>query len=240
MYHYICERSICEAVEASLRALQEYGIDRTRENQDRKDIVKETQLVIDVTEPLSEPAVSKAMPADINMLVQYEDEFLNGSSDDKGWEYTYHALYSPFYPKVLNELKRNLNSRRACIALGQGDINFTPDPPCLQLLMFVQADGALELTCVFRSNDGVKAFAMNICAIAALQRKAAADLGLNVGQLHYIANNFHAYSKDFDLLKTYIATFDKYSDKEHLWRKSYSWAQHEAAEKKYYSAKENK
>lgn len=210
MYTYINANSLAEGIELSMRALNQNAHIQQRENQDRENQMKEIQLVLDITNPLSEPFISKAMPCDLKTLIAYEDEFINGTADDLGWKYTYHGLYSPFYEKVLNELKRNINTRRAVIALGQGDINFTPDPPCLQLLMFTVVDNKLELTCVFRSNDGVKAFPMNIQAIAALQRKAAADMELLVGELHYIANNFHAYQNDFNQLESYIKLFDKY------------------------------
>ncbi|NLW70705.1 MAG: hypothetical protein GX061_06450 [Eubacteriaceae bacterium] len=239
MYQYISAVSISEAIEKSLKALNENGVICARENQDRADTTKETQVVIDVIDPTAEPMVSKAMPCDINALVQYEDEFLNGTADGDGWKYTYHSLYSPFYDKVIAELKRNINTRRACIALGQGDINFTSDPPCLQLLMFTANENALEVTCLFRSNDAVKAFPMNIIAIAALQEKAAGDMGMKIGAMHYIANNFHAYSKDFATLENYIRLFDKYDTPETLHRKSYTNSQHEQARKKYYESKNN-
>ena len=216
----------------AMRALNENGHEQLRENQDRADLMKEIQVVIDVSQPLSEPFISKAMPCDINMLLDYEDEFLDGTDDEKGWKYTYHGLYSPYYDKMINELKRNINTRRACIALGQGDINFTADPPCLQLLMFNAVENTLEMTCVFRSNDGVKAFPMNIQAIAALQRKTASQLGLPVGALHYIANNFHAYHKDFPLLESYVRLFDKYTAPEDVRRKTYSYAEYTAAKEK--------
>lgn len=209
MYRYVKASSLAEGTELSMRALDEYGTLEQRENQDRMNEMKEIQLVLDVVSPESEPFISKAMPCDLKTLIQYEKEFLDGTADNAGWKYTYHGLYSPFYEKVIAELKRNIHTRRACIALGQGDINFTADPPCLQLLMFNVVAGKLEITAVFRSNDGVKAFPMNIQAIAALQRKVALELELEVGALHFVANNFHAYQNDIKQLESYIKLFDR-------------------------------
>lgn len=239
MFCHICAASLAEGIEKSMKALNANGILEKRENQDRENLMKEIQLVLDVTDPMSEPFVSKAMPCDIKVLVQYEDEFINGSADNAGWKYTYHGLYSPFYDKAIGELKRNLKTRRACIALGQGDINFTSDPPCLQLIMFNIVGGKLDITVVFRSNDGVKAFPMNIHAVRALQIMAAADLGLETGCLHYVANNFHAYENDIPLLESYCALFDKYTTPETLKRKSYSRAQYEKAKEAYFGTTEN-
>ncbi len=228
MFRYIKANSLAEGIESSMRALNEFGHLAQRENQDRMNEMKEIQLVLDVLKPQSEPFISKAMPCDLKTLINYEKEFLDGTADNLGWKYTYHGLYSPYYDRVISELNRNIATRRACIALGQGDINFTSDPPCLQLLMFNVVGGALELTAVFRSNDGVKAFPMNIQAIAALQRKAAEDMALPVGELHYIANNFHAYQNDIKQLESYIKLFDSMS----VERRTYSHDDYEKAKGK--------
>ena len=83
----------------------------------------------------------------------------------------------------------------------------------MQLMMFNYVNEKLEMTIVFRSNDGVKAFPMNIHAVEMLHIKVANELGLEVGPLHYIANNFHAYSKDFHTLESYCKVFETAPEK---------------------------
>ena len=223
MFNYIKADTIGEGIEASMKALLAYGEPQLRENQNKKEVVTEIQLCLDIIHPFTEPAISRAIPCTLEQLVQYDDEFLNGTADDLGWKYTYHQLYSKYYDQLINELNRDFSTRRACIALGQGDINFTSDPPCLQLLMFNVVNGRLDLTCVFRSNDGVKAFPMNIHAISMLLLKVATDLELPVGSLHYIANNFHCYNKDLKTLQGYCKTFESGS----YARRFYSWQEYE-------------
>lgn len=223
MYRHLIADTVGEGIEASMKELLTYGIAQERENQDKKEEMWEIQLCLDVLHPMTEPAISRAIPCTLEQLVQYDDEFLNGTADNLGWKYTYHQLYSKYYKQLIDELNRDQSTRRACIALGQGDINFTSDPPCLQLLMFNIVNGELELTCVFRSNDGVKAFPMNIHAIAMLQLKVATDLEIKVGALHYIANNFHCYHKDRHILEGYCKTFEKGN----LSRRFYSWEDYE-------------
>ena len=213
MFTYIKARTVALGIEAAMKALNENGIVQERENQDRKDVTKEIQLCLDIEEPAAEPFISRCIVTDLKGLANYDHEFLDGTSDDAGWEYTYHALYSRFYDQLIAELKRNIHTRRACIALGQGDINFSPDPPCLQMIMFNYVDGKLEMTILFRSNDGVKAFPMNIHAIEMLHQKVAGELDLPVGPLHYLANNFHAYSKDFHTLESYCKVFETAPEK---------------------------
>ncbi|MBQ0014699.1 MAG: hypothetical protein KBS82_05175 [Oscillospiraceae bacterium] len=176
-------------------------------------------MCLDIEEPTSEPFISKSIMSDLKGLYKYDKEFIDGTADDSGWEYTYHQLYSKYYNQLIDELKRNLHTRRACIALGQDDINFTSDPPCLQLMMFNYVNGKLEMTVVFRSNDGVKAFPMNIHAIEMLHQKVANDIGAPVGALHYIANNFHCYSRDFEMLYSYCNTFRTATEKRRFFSK---------------------
>ena len=208
MYTYIKAPTIGLGVEEAMKALNASGIEQERENQDRADQMTEIQLLLDIEDPLGEPAISRSIYTDLPGLASYDHEFLDGTADDAGWKYTYHMLYSRFYDQLLSELRRNINTRRACIALGQGDINFSEDPPCMQLLMFNHVNGKLEMTVVFRSNDGVKAFPMNIHACSLLQEKVAGELGLPVGPMHYIANNFHCYSRDREVLANYCCVFE--------------------------------
>ena len=212
MFTYVKADSIGRGVELSIIALEKYGIFQQRENQSNEDCCKEIQLCLDVENPYTNQTalaefVSKSVPCSLEQLLKYDDEFMFGTADDAGWKYTYHALFAPYYDKVIDEFERNPNTRRACIALGQGDINFTEDPPCLQLMMFNVINGKLDMTVVFRSNDAIKAFPMNIHAISMLHMKITTELGFGYGGLHYIANNFHAYSKDFKIMSQYVNNF---------------------------------
>lgn len=213
MYQYVRAHTVALGIEEAMKALNAHGIAQERENQDWKDVTTEIQLLLDIEEPNAEPAISRSIITDLKGLAQYDREFLDGTADDAGWEYTYHKLYSRFYNQLLAELRRNINTRRACIAMGQGDINFSQDPPCMQMLMFNHVDGKLEMTVIFRSNDGVKAFPMNIHACAMLQQRVADEMELPVGPLHYIANNFHCYSRDREVLKNYCKTFETANEK---------------------------
>jgi len=213
MFTHITAPTVALGIEQAMKALNDNGLVQERENQDRVDTTKEIQLCLDIEDPTAEPAISRCIVTDLKGLADYDHEILDGTADDKGWTYTYHGLYSIFYDKLINELNRNINTRRACIALGQGDINFSEDPPCLQMLMFNYVNKKLEMTVIFRSNDGVKAFPMNIHAMEMLHQRVAGDINVPVGPLHYIANNFHAYSKDFDTLASYCRVFDTAPEK---------------------------
>lgn len=216
MYH-LTAYTIGEGIEKALCLLETTSDVEVRENQDKYDLTKEIGLALDIKYPTVEPFISRCICTDLKGLAKYDHEFLDGIADNAGWKYTYHQLYEKYYDDVINELKRNTHTRRACIALGQGDINFTADPPCLQLMTFNYVNGRLEMTVIFRSNDAVKAFPMNIHACEMLHEKVCEDVHLTVGPLHYIAINFHAYSKDWTTLKTYCKTFRTAPYKRKFW-----------------------
>lgn len=215
MYQHIVAPSIGIGVEESIKALNTHGRLVKRENQNLEDDLKEIQLVLDIENITAEPFISRCIFSDIKGLASYDFEMLYGTSDDRGWKYTYHGLYKPYYNKLIEELRRNPNTRRArlCIGALNPDLIYSEDPPCWIEALFVIVDRKLEGTFIFRSNDGVKAFPMNIHALSMLQIQIAEDVGVQPGAMHYIANNFHCYSRDFELIEQYCKNFETASEK---------------------------
>lgn len=206
-YQIVNAHYLHEAVERTMNLLDSGEI-VSGENQDTQDELKDISVVIEVAN-IKDLTISKAIPGDLYSLVEYELEFIDGIRDwESEWEYTYHKLFMQHYDECISELKRNHNTRRAVLPIA-GDTSYgNPHPPCMQIIMFRIIDGKLNTTAVFRSNDGVKAFAMNSFAIALLARKVAAEVGVEVGTYTHIANSFHAYSKDWGTLKQYIHMFE--------------------------------
>ena len=219
MFQYVKAKTVGYGVEEAIKALNEYGHIEERENQDKTDTLKEIQLVLDIEEPLEEPFISRCVFTDLKGLASYDHEMLDGTADETGWEYTYHELYAPYYEQLIEELRRNIHTRRARISLGTSrpELIYSGDPPCWIELLFNYVNEKLEMTVIFRSNDGVKAFPMNIHALAMLHRKIAGELGIEVGPMHYIANNFHCYSRDFELLEQYCKNFENAPYKRRFW-----------------------
>lgn len=200
-----------EAVELAMRELNKAPV-VNGENQDQMDELKELSLVINI-ENTKDITISKALPSDLYMLVEYELEFIEGVRDfEKSWDYTYHQLYSHFYDECIEELKRNKCTRRAVLPLAGERSYGSPHPPCMQIIMFKITDNKLDATVVFRSNDGVKAFAMNSFAIARLINKMASELGVEPGSYTHIAQSFHAYKKDWTVLDSYCRLFESRND----------------------------
>ena len=140
-------------------------------------------------------------------MEKYRLEMLYGIEDfevERGnWEYTYHDRIGWQIKSVIRELRRDPYSRRAVIDVRRTSDAYLDDPPCLQNIQLFIRDGRLNMTALFRSNDACKAAFMNAYALTCLQDIIAAELGVDVGSYTHIANSFHAYERDWDLLESY-------------------------------------
>ena len=171
-----------------------------------------TQIEISCTmvvhEPLAEPMISRLFIGGYHELEQYRQEILDGILDfeiDKGnWTYTYHDRIGYQEQFVINELKRNPDSRRAVIDIRRLSDMKTNDPACLQHIQYFIRDNKLHCKVLFRSNDACKATFMNAFALIMLQKRIADELGVEVGTYTHRANSFHCYEKDFALLDGYV------------------------------------
>ena len=204
------------AIESSLDRLWRCGDLVRGENQNQTEWLLDTSLHLTVLHPLdTEYCIPKCIMGGLEDLVAYVDEFLNGT--DKEFNYTYHGLYSKYFDRCISEIERCNYTRRATLPLA-GDVSYESEyPPCLQLMLpriIKSKDGSERLTLmvVFRSNDAVKAFPMNLVAIAMFQKKLANYFNVEMGELQYIVNSFHCYQADRSKLEAYVARFNQTLD----------------------------
>lgn len=173
---------------------------------------REISMTFTIENATAEPMISKLFIGGFRELEQYRLEMLEGILDfeiDRGnWAYTYHSRMASQFQFVLDDLKRNPDSRRAVIGVRDnahdGDIH-NDSPACLQHIQYLIRDGALHCKVLFRSNDAVKASFMNAFALICLQEKLANELGVAVGSYTHRANSYHVYARDYQLLSDYVA-----------------------------------
>ncbi len=208
MYTYIREKYLHRGIMEAMKILNNAPI-VSGENQTLEDKLKEIQLVMDI-ESVNETKILKAMPSDLETLVDYELELVEGTRDaDGAFGYTYHGLFNKNIDYVINELKRNSNSRRATLLVADSNSMKLQHPPCLQRIHFTIKEGKLNTTVQMRSNDGVKAIVMNSFAFVQLARYIADSLGIKeLGSYTHMADSFHAYSKDWKELNNYCKMFE--------------------------------
>lgn len=170
---------------------------------------KEVSMTMVVEEALAEPMISKLFIGGPRELEQYRQEIVHGILDfevEKGnWAYTYHSRMAEQIPLVIEELRRNFDTRRAVIQVRdwQTDIH-SSDPACLQHIQYFIREGALHCKVLFRSNDACKAAFMNAFGLIMLQKYIAEEVGVPVGSYTHRANSFHCYARDYDMLDDYI------------------------------------
>ena len=198
--------SLPEAYHNALIALNEFG--SIYDCSDWNTRQKEVSMTMTVFNPLAEPMISKCFIGGPEELQQYVMEMLDGILDfeiDKGnWAYTYHHRYADQYQFVIDELRRNPNSRRAVMVIwDKNKDDYSEEPPCWNHCQFFIRDNKLNIKVLFRSNDACKATFMNAFALIMLQKRVADELGVDVGKYTHRANSFHAYEKDWDLLDGY-------------------------------------
>lgn len=214
-------RSLPEAYHKALKNLQGWGT--VVEDASHHTRCRECAMTMVVLEPLREPMISRCVPCGAADLEQYRLEMLDGIMDfcvGHGWDYTYHdrmtrwtagdgdcdcAYYVNQISKAVEDLRQNPTSRRAVIDVrNNGEDIDSDDPACLQHIQYFIRDGKLDCSVLFRSNDAVKATFMNAFALIMLQKRIADKLGVEVGTYTHRANSFHAYERDWQLLKSYV------------------------------------
>ena len=178
---------------------------------------KELSMTMVVQRPLAEPMISKCFIGDPESLEQYRMEMLDGILDfevGKGnWDYTYHLRYQDQIGFVVDELRRNPDSRRAVMMIRDKIMDmYSDDPACLQHIQYFIRNGKLDCQVLFRSNDACKATFMNAFALIMLQKKIADELGVEVGTYTHRANSIHCYQRDYHLLEGYVERTEDETD----------------------------
>lgn len=211
----VCGNTLPEAYHKALTALNTQG--EHTDCADWNTTQKEVTMTMTVTEPLSEPMISKLFIGGPSELEQYRQEMLDGILDFEiargNWAYTYHnRMVAPLdqIAFVISELKRNPSSRRAVILIRDNSADMgSEDPACLQHIQYFVRNGKLDSIITFRSNDACKATFMNAFALIMLQKRIADALELPVGTYSHRANSFHCYEKDFPMLDGYCKRIEE-------------------------------
>ena len=203
---FVKEKTLPDAYHAALVAL--HGSHDELPCPDYNTRQKEASVTFVAESPLAEPMISKMFIADPRSLEQYRQEMLDGILDfevERGnWEYTYHMRMTSQIPWLIEELRRNPESRRAVVMTRSESDMQTESPACLQHLQFFIRNEALHCKVLFRSNDACKAAFMNAFALIMLQKRIADALGLPVGIYTHRANSFHVYQRDYEMFDGYV------------------------------------
>jgi thymidylate synthase len=115
--------------------------------------------------------------------------------------YGYFWNYNNQLVKVIDELKRNKETRRAIVVhyiLHEID-RYKYDTPCNDVLNFYVQDDKLHLTVFARSIDLVFGFCNDQYAFAKLMEHVSRKTKYPVGQMHWFITNLHIYPRHYEL-----------------------------------------
>ena len=201
--------SLAESYHKALVELHDYGVKSDCPDWNCKQL--ECSMTMTITDPLSEPMISRLCICSPEALEQYIQELVYGILDfniGNGWDYTYHnRMVEPVdqIQFVIDELNRNPSSRRAVIDIRDAKKDcYSDDPACLQHIQYFIRDGKLDCCVLFRSNDATRATFMNSFGLIMLQKKIAEELGVGMGSFTLRANSFHCYESEFENLENYV------------------------------------
>lgn len=215
---FVVGRTLPEAYHKALRELLEKGDVLSCNDWETRQ--KEVSMTFYVEEAMAEPMVSMFWIGGPRELQQYKMEILDGILDfeighENKWEYTYHARFAHQLPFIINELKRNPDTRRAIINIRDFEVDSAnAHPACLQSMQFFIREDRLHQKVMMRSNDAAEATFMNAFAFIMLQERIASELGISVGSYTHRANSFHCYEKDFARLEGYIKGMERPVEKQ--------------------------
>jgi len=97
---------------------------------------------------------------------------------------------------VIDELKRNKNSRRASISIydAKNRYNFENDTPCTYAINFRIIDNKLNMSVMMRSNDLWYGFGNDQYCFSKLQELVSNKLNIQVGSYFHFVNDMHLYN----------------------------------------------
>lgn len=115
-----------------------------------------------------------------------------------GWFWNYNNQYA----RMIEELKRNSESRRAVLVhYGIFELDmYRYDTPCNLVLNFYAKGSTIHMTVFARSIDLWFGFGNDQYCFSKLMERVAKDLKMEVGTMHFFITNLHLYPRHYDLM----------------------------------------
>jgi thymidylate synthase len=106
---------------------------------------------------------------------------------------------------VIDELRRDKDSRRAVISIYDGKENskYKYDTPCTQYILFTLRNNKLNMAVHMRSNDLWYGFCNDQYCFSKLQQMISFNLQAEIGTYYHFCNNLHLYEKQFNKKREY-------------------------------------
>lgn len=207
----ITARDLSEAwflcLRGALASRREYTIDRgSYAGQRRKEI---EFVVIDVLHPETRPLVPDVPigvppPSTMDYVESYLP-YLMANRPKPNEQYTYGTYLEKQIAEVIKMYKNDgYNTNQACMAVGDLDCIYMPDPPCLRQIDTRISDGRLHFYVYFRSWDLWAGFPSNLAAIQLLKEYMASEIGVEDRELVACSKGLHLYEYAWGLARVVV------------------------------------
>lgn len=155
----------------------------------------------------------------IRWLAQFNKQMLAYSDDGVtsngayGYRWRYHFKGDQIMDAI-QKLRRNHKDRKVVITMWEplDLVSQSADVPCnTHIYLRIQPTGHLDLTVCCRSNDIIwGAYGANAVHFSFLQEFIAGALGVDVGQMYQLSNNYHIYKHHWNLLEFPVLDINPY------------------------------
>lgn len=152
----------------------------------------------------------------IKEMNPHAQKFVDSTNLPENFSSSYGWKIKNQIPTIVEELKRNPDSRRAYIniLLNSDKIilgkETTHEFPCTIGIQFLLRNGNTELVCIvnMRSNNVWGVLPYDIYNFTRLQEYLAKELGVLQGQYYHHVNSLHVYERDVEKIKDYLRRFN--------------------------------
>lgn len=147
-------------------------------------------------------AVNQKNPGDATLYSKKWQKMLESNGK---FSYTYGERWTKQLRKVINELKKHINTRQAILTTWDSNIDLERlgkrRIPCTVSSQFFIRDGYLDQIYYIRSNDAIWILPSDIYQMSMLQKYIAEKVNVQVGQLLYQIGSLHIYKKNADIIE---------------------------------------
>ncbi|KKN62602.1 hypothetical protein LCGC14_0510130 [marine sediment metagenome] len=179
-----------------------YTIDRgSHQGRQRKEIESITLLVkFPGSRPIV-PVVAPGVPPPSTQeyVEQYLPYLLTGHKQ-VGEQYTYGEDIEHQLPELIRMYREDgFGTNQACLAVGNKESIFLPDPQCLRVIDTRVRNNKLDFYVYFRSWDLWAGLPSNLAAIQILKEYIASEIGAEDGELVAYSKGLHLYDHHWDV-----------------------------------------
>lgn len=135
---------------------------------------------------------------DVASLARYNKKMLAFSDDGETLAGAYGPWFKRGYPRALQLLQQDPDTRQAFIKIGQPDQGASKDVPCTVSWQFLVRRGRLDMVANMRSSDAWLGIPYDVYSFSQIANCVAGRLGVGRGDLYLNLASSHLYEEHLE------------------------------------------